>query len=322
MIIQMNLLKFLWVVSKVVFIFCVMVVPYSAIGQQLIIETDKSNYEYGEVIELRTTVKNESESTYSYEGSSSCFTMLNRFNDFEFDPICTSDAWYYELSPGDMRQDIWKLDPAELGLPDRDGTHTIYLSAPWGLNDSIQFEAPRFYGGLIKIGFEDDVSESEIEAFADSLNRLEVYGEGSTDNINFEIWQISGFSIDSLAQAYQDNSRLKLIEAHRKYPFNEWNVVTSSEPETEIPESFTLQQNYPNPFNPITTIEFVIPEAVEVQLHIYDTMGRRLTTLVDDLKQVGIHQVNWDATNMASGTYLYRLSAGNFVQTRQMILIK
>lgn len=322
MIIHMYLHKILWIVTGIVFIFCVIVAPHSAFGQQLILETDKPNYEYGEVIELRTTIKNESDSTFTYEGSSSCFIMFTRFNDFEFDPVCTSDWWYFELSPGKMRQDVWKLDPAELGLPDVEGTQIIHVSAPWGLNDSIQFEAPKFYGGLIKIGFEDDISESEIEAFADSLNRSEVYGEGSTGNINFEIWKISGFSIDSLAQAYHDDSRVKIIEAHRDYPFNEWKVITSSDPEPDKPERYSLQQNHPNPFNPMTDIEYVIPEAINVQLHIYDTMGRRLTTLVDDYKQAGTYQVTWEATNLASGIYFYRLSAGNFIQTRQMTLVK
>jgi len=319
MIIHMFIYKNLRIVLGILFILCVMAIPRSAFGQQLILETDKFNYDYGEVIELRTTIKNESDSTFTYEGSSSCFIEITRFNDFEFDPVCTTDWWYFELSPGKVRQDIWKLDPEELGLPNIEGTQTIHFSAPWGLKDSIQFESPKFYGGWIKIAFEDSISESEIEAFADSLNRSEVY-RGSLSNI--ETWKISGFSIDSLAKAYQEDPRLKLIEAHREYPFNEWKVITSSSPAHDIPKGFSLQQNYPNPFNPITTINYVIPEAVNVQLHIYDTMGRRLTTLVDDYKQAGIYQVTWDATNMASGTYFYSLSVNNFMQTRQMTLVK
>jgi len=89
-----------------------------------------------------------------------------------------------------------------------------------------------------------------------------------------------------------------------------------------LPESVELHQNYPNPFNPVTVIEYDISEPMEVTLRVYDVMGRLVDTLVDQMVSPGRHQATWNASNVGSGTYIYRLRAGDFVQSRQMLLIK
>ncbi len=89
-----------------------------------------------------------------------------------------------------------------------------------------------------------------------------------------------------------------------------------------LPDSPELSQNYPNPFNPATTIEYAIPENGQVKLEIYDITGRHITTLVDETQQAGAHQVTWDASNAASGVYIYRLQYGDVVISNEMTLIK
>lgn len=89
-----------------------------------------------------------------------------------------------------------------------------------------------------------------------------------------------------------------------------------------LPKSFELSQNYPNPFNPSTTIEYSIPKNAEVTLKIYDIVGREVATLVNEYKSTGKYIVNWNASNLASGPYFYRLSAGDFTQTKKMFLVK
>ena len=97
----------------------------------------------------------------------------------------------------------------------------------------------------------------------------------------------------------------------------------SSEPNNGIPETFTLNQNYPNPFNPSSTIQFGIPEASNVRLEVFNLLGQKVSTLVaGDKMQAGWHSVQFDAGNLASGVYIYRIEAGNFVQTKRMMLIK
>jgi len=92
--------------------------------------------------------------------------------------------------------------------------------------------------------------------------------------------------------------------------------------ETYAPTEFTLYQNYPNPFNASTTIRFLLPKESKVKIGVYDLLGKEITTLVDAKMNAGEHTVTWNAENMASGIYVYKLIAKGFVQTRKMILLK
>ncbi len=88
------------------------------------------------------------------------------------------------------------------------------------------------------------------------------------------------------------------------------------------PESFQLYQNYPNPFNPSTTIRYSIPEKMFVTLQVYDLTGRKIETLVSKVQESGVQSVDFDASGLASGVYLYGLRAGGFVGTKKMIFQK
>jgi hypothetical protein len=89
-----------------------------------------------------------------------------------------------------------------------------------------------------------------------------------------------------------------------------------------IPTSFALHQNYPNPFNPVTTLRYDLPQESDVTLTIYDITGRMVQTLVNELQQAGMKKVIWNASDVSSGVYIYRIQAGNFTQTRKIILLK
>jgi len=88
------------------------------------------------------------------------------------------------------------------------------------------------------------------------------------------------------------------------------------------PTKFELIQNYPNPFNPTTTISYDLPEAANVKLTIFNILGQEIATLVDGFKEAGNYSVNFDADNLDSGLYIYKLQAGSQVQTKKMTLIK
>lgn len=90
----------------------------------------------------------------------------------------------------------------------------------------------------------------------------------------------------------------------------------------EAPSGFTLKQNYPNPFNPTTQIEYNIPEATEVRLEVFNMMGQQVATLVNSRQSAGTHTVSFDGSDLASGIYLYRLTAGSQVLTQKMTLVK
>jgi hypothetical protein len=96
----------------------------------------------------------------------------------------------------------------------------------------------------------------------------------------------------------------------------------SDDREFSLPNTPQLHQNYPNPFNPVTVIEYALPSAMQVRLEIFDIMGRQVKTLVDQIMPAGQHQAVWDASYVSSGTYFYRLYAGDHIQTRFMTLIR
>ncbi len=89
-----------------------------------------------------------------------------------------------------------------------------------------------------------------------------------------------------------------------------------------IPEKYALEQNFPNPFNPTTTIRFSIPKEVQVNLSVYNILGEKVKELKNEVMKPGYFEVNFDASAMASGVYIYRIKAGDFVQTKKMILLK
>jgi hypothetical protein len=92
-----------------------------------------------------------------------------------------------------------------------------------------------------------------------------------------------------------------------------------------VPMKYDLAQNYPNPFNPSTTIQYDLPENGKVNLAIYNTLGEQVASLVDTRQEAGSYEINWNAANLASGVYFYRLyveGVKGFVMTKKMILMK
>lgn len=102
-----------------------------------------------------------------------------------------------------------------------------------------------------------------------------------------------------------------------------YNQLTSVESDlNNIPSDYVLNQNYPNPFNPNTTIQFSLPKSDFVSLKVYDVLGNQVSDLVNQNLPAGNHKVDFNATNLSSGTYLYRISAGSYTETKKMTLIK
>ena len=91
---------------------------------------------------------------------------------------------------------------------------------------------------------------------------------------------------------------------------------------SNVPERFLLSQNYPNPFNAATTIYYQLPFEAHVKLQVYNLLGEKVITLVDEKQETGYKSIRWDASKVSSGLYFYRLTAGDFTETRRMILVK
>jgi len=122
-----------------------------------------------------------------------------------------------------------------------------------------------------------------------------------------EIWT-------DLFSKYQD---LCLVKTN-----SEGRITEVKDTESKFLLNFELMQNYPNPFNPTTTIAFSIPQAGNVTLKIFDALGREVSTMVNGFKSAGEYNVEFNASSLASGIYLYRLQAGSFVETKKLVLMK
>ena len=143
-----------------------------------------------------------------------------------------------------------------------------------------------------------------------------VKGHGTTTSPNQYSY------IDKLVDAGKYFYRLKQIDYNGTFEYS--NEI---EVEVRVLDKFTLEQNYPNPFNPTTTIKYQLPsnvkgEMANVKLIIFDLLGSEVAELVNEKQKPGNYEVTWDASGYSSGVYFYKLSAGNYVETRKMILMK
>jgi hypothetical protein len=90
----------------------------------------------------------------------------------------------------------------------------------------------------------------------------------------------------------------------------------------EVPDKFSLSQNYPNPFNPMTKIKFSVTKASNVNITVFDMLGRHITTLVNEKLGAGSYETEWSAVNMPGGVYFYRIETDSYSETKKMILVK
>jgi hypothetical protein len=92
--------------------------------------------------------------------------------------------------------------------------------------------------------------------------------------------------------------------------------------ENEVPSSYSLSQNYPNPFNPSTKITYQLPKSENVRVTVFDLLGREVAVLVNEFKTAGTYNIEFNASQLSSGVYLYRIDAGEFKDVKKMVLVK
>ncbi len=164
----------------------------------------------------------------------------------------------------------------------------------------------------------------------DSVHYVGVTTTGGTTHIQ----KVNFISLISATQGpkagfrYVNNDSCFSIYAENG-PFNVWAALGCSGAITgvsgnnnQVPQTYALYQNYPNPFNPSTTIKFNVPSAGLVKLVVYDILGREIASPVNEIKTPGSYIVSFDASNLPSGVYFYKITAGNFTDTKKMLLVK
>ncbi len=169
-----------------------------------------------------------------------------------------------------------------------------------------------------------DVRFSGDMKYAVDSGEIEVLNQSETLTIEYDITIEAGDKMEwVLASKTGDKFVLEgtgeiTVPSEQKFVLNRIPV---------IPETFTLHQNFPNPFNPITTLSYDLPKDSDVRLAIFDMLGNEVATLVNTTQKAGFKSVQWDATDsmgrpVSAGVYLYQIQAGEFVQTKKMVLLK
>ncbi len=172
------------------------------------------------------------------------------------------------------------------------------------------------------LGADFDLVRLDIQVQAG--NRFWLHPEGVDSSLVTWTVRFLRTSRHKTTEEYELESAEYLINAETGTVIDSM-VITSNEEDdliSDIPDETSLGQNYPNPFNPTTTIPFSLKEAVNVEITIYNMLGQKVTSLVNEKFTAGNHFATWDASSLASGMYIYRLKAGNVVKTKKLMLIK
>lgn len=165
-------------------------------------------------------------------------------------------------------------------------------------------------------------TETEINNYGFIIERK--INESEWDSLTF----INGYGNSNSPKEYNYSDK-DLFTGGSKFKYrlkqidNDGAFEYSDVVEVEVvPVEYELSQNYPNPFNPNTTIRFSLPKATQLQIIIYDILGEQIETIAQGDYEAGYHKILFDASNLPSGTYIYRLESNDFVKTKKMILIK
>lgn len=192
----------------------------------------------------------------------------------------------------------------------------------------------------------EDYIQTLLPAHESTIEELSPLFSWTTENSEVDYFQLQCASdstfaslvldIQTVENSYQLEEPLEGAKTYywRVRPYSGENVgnwsltrafktpVSTSLDELDLPTEFQLKQNYPNPFNPVTSIRFALPTASAIELEVYNIMGQRVAILQRGTLKAGWHTVNWDASALPTGIYIYRLRAGEFVQSRKMMLLK
>ena len=160
--------------------------------------------------------------------------------------------------------------------------------------------------------------------------------KGGGDTLNYKFIAEVSSDTNNFIDKYPDsvnvitNKYIYRIKAANRYsrsvysyfPEVIWNVTSVNKAKNNLPTEYALVQNYPNPFNPSTTIEYAIPERSNVTIKVFDILGREVAILVNEEKKAGNYKIDFNASNLTSGIYFYKIEAGKFKETKKLILLK
>ena len=258
----------------------------------------------------------------------------------------------YVSSSGNGSWEISNYDSTQASIPPDSDNDTVFVSAGNKLGHFVLYFIAHYDGFrdtlIAKHVYVDNPTPVEMTSFTSSVSGRDVKLNWTTlselNNSGFEIersivkgqtsneWTKVGFVSGSLTSTDIHNYeftekglntgkykfRLKQIDFNGNFEYFE----LAEEVNIGTPDKYELSQNYPNPFNPVTNLEFGIPEFGFVSLKIYDVIGRELVTLVNEIKEPGYYKIRFNAADLSSGVYFYKMTSGDFVAVKKFVVLK
>jgi hypothetical protein len=196
---------------------------------------------------------------------------------------------------------------------------------------NINLDLPPFFSEMdfdSRIEYNEYVKKVSADSSEIDLNIL-VHTNSYPINLSWELNPANGINYSFINDSGTGKISVILNEAGNA-TFNQLNnnrikllaTINKSSSDLLLPKDYVLEQNYPNPFNPSTTIKFALPKESQINLTVFNILGEKVRELKNEIVKPGYYEVNFDASMLASGIYLYRIKAGEFVQTKKMILMK
>lgn len=211
-----------------------------------------------------------------------------------------------------------------LAITEVNFAQNTYILQPGEKNNQVVLE-------LSNISITEAATDIEVKLIRKSKNLKFISEEKILNNLAQTTQSEIPFSFDveyNIGETNADTIEFLITDrAYRQTGNKGISLTKQFVLEYSVPTEYRLEQNYPNPFNPVTKIRYSVPQNTgskmqNIELIIYDILGNKVTTLVNEQKKTGYYEVEFNASQFASGVYIYRLQANDFIATKKMLLIK